>query len=58
MRSPEMKSPKMRREILLPAPSDLVRELRVGDQLYLSGTIFTARDEAHRLLLPSTTAAH
>jgi fumarate hydratase subunit beta len=41
----------MRREILLPAPPDLVRELRVGDQLYLSGTILTARDAAHRLLL-------
>ncbi len=41
----------MKREILLPAPPDLVRELRIGDQLYLSGTIFTARDAAHRLLL-------
>lgn len=41
----------MKREILLPAPPDLVRELHIGDQLYLSGTLFTARDAAHRLLL-------
>jgi fumarate hydratase subunit beta len=41
----------MEREILLPAPPNLVRELRVGDLLYLTGRIFTARDAAHRLLL-------
>lgn len=41
----------MKRDIHLPvAPSD-VREWRVGDILFLTGIIFTARDEAHLLML-------
>lgn len=41
----------MEQEIMLPASVDLVRELRVGDILHLTGRLFTARDEAHHLLL-------
>ncbi|MCD5416746.1 FumA C-terminus/TtdB family hydratase beta subunit [Candidatus Bipolaricaulota bacterium] len=41
----------MEREITLPVAQDLVRELRVGDVLYLTGRFFTARDEAHHLML-------
>lgn len=41
----------MEREITLPVSVDLVRELRVGDILYLTGEVFTARDEAHQLML-------
>jgi tartrate/fumarate subfamily iron-sulfur-dependent hydro-lyase beta chain len=35
----------------LPIDESAARELRVGDILYLTGTIFTARDEAHHLML-------
>jgi tartrate/fumarate subfamily iron-sulfur-dependent hydro-lyase beta chain len=39
------------REIQLPIDEHAARELRVGDILFLTGTIFTARDEAHHLML-------
>ncbi len=41
----------MKRDLVLPIDTQAVRELRVGDILYLTGTIFTARDEAHLLML-------
>lgn len=41
----------MKRDLTLPVDSATVRELRVGDILFLTGTIFTARDEAHLLML-------
>jgi fumarate hydratase subunit beta len=41
----------MRRELTLPIDGETVRELRVGDILYLTGRLFTARDEAHHLML-------
>ena len=41
----------MRRDIALPVQPEEVREWRVGDILFLTGTIFTARDEAHLLML-------
>lgn len=41
----------MKRMITLPARPEDVREWRVGDILFLTGTIFTARDEAHLLML-------
>ncbi|MEE8195028.1 MAG: FumA C-terminus/TtdB family hydratase beta subunit [Candidatus Bipolaricaulota bacterium] len=41
----------MERDITLPTTHNLVREFRVGDILYISGTIFTARDAAHHLLI-------
>jgi len=41
----------MKREITLPVQPEQVREWRVGDILFLTGTIFTARDEAHLLML-------
>ena len=41
----------MRRDIALPVKPEDVREWRVGDILFLTGTIFTARDEAHLLML-------
>lgn len=41
----------MEREIALPVTEELVRELRVGEILYLTGKLFTARDEAHHLVL-------
>ena len=41
----------MKRDLVLPIDTQTVRELRVGDILYLTGTIFTARDEAHLLML-------
>jgi len=44
----------MERRINLPIDEASARELRMGDILYLTGTIFTARDEAHLLML----AAH
>ncbi|MFQ6054280.1 MAG: fumarate hydratase C-terminal domain-containing protein, partial [Candidatus Bathyarchaeia archaeon] len=34
-----------------PVPESEVRRLKVGDLVYVSGTIVTARDEAHRKAL-------
>ncbi len=39
------------REIALPISEEIARSLRVGDTVYVSGTVFTARDAAHVLLL-------
>jgi tartrate/fumarate subfamily iron-sulfur-dependent hydro-lyase beta chain len=41
----------MKRNLNLPIDTATARELRVGDILYLTGTIFTARDEAHLHML-------
>jgi len=35
----------------LPANSDDIKKLRVGDIVYVSGKLFTARDEAHHMML-------
>jgi tartrate/fumarate subfamily iron-sulfur-dependent hydro-lyase beta chain len=41
----------MEREIQLPINEDDARALRVGDILHVTGRLFTARDEAHHLML-------
>jgi fumarate hydratase subunit beta len=41
----------MKRELTLPIDEKTTRGLRVGDILYLTGRLFTARDEAHHLML-------
>ena len=41
----------MKRDLTLPIDGATARELRVGDILFLTGTIFTARDQAHLLML-------
>ncbi|UCF10145.1 MAG: fumarate hydratase C-terminal domain-containing protein [Candidatus Bipolaricaulota bacterium] len=41
----------MEREIRLPISEEEARALRVEDILYLTGTLFTARDEAHHRML-------
>jgi len=41
----------MERELTLPGCLEVVKELRVRDTLYLTGRIFTARDEAHHVML-------
>jgi len=41
----------MERKIELPIDEAAARELRMGDILYVTGTIFTARDEAHLRML-------
>jgi len=41
----------MERNLTLPIDGATARELRVSDILFLTGTIFTARDEAHLLML-------
>ncbi len=38
-------------ELELPLTAEQVRELNVGDEIYLNGTIITARDAAHQKLL-------
>lgn len=35
----------------LPVSSENIRKLKVGDIIYVSGKIFTARDEAHLMML-------
>ena len=41
----------MKRDLSLPIDGATARQLRVGDILFLTGSIFTARDEAHLLML-------
>jgi len=41
----------LERKITLPISSEDARDVRVGDILYLTGDVFTARDETHRLML-------
>jgi fumarate hydratase subunit beta len=41
----------MKREVTLPIEPAAVRGFRVGDILYLTGALFTARDEAHLRML-------
>jgi len=41
----------MERQITLPICEEDTRALRVGDILYVTGKVFTARDEAHHLML-------
>ena len=38
----------MEKEISLPISDEEIKELRAGDMLYLTGTIYTARDAAHK----------
>lgn len=38
----------MERHINVPFDADIVKELKVGDYVYLTGTIYTARDAAHK----------
>ena len=35
----------------LPVSTEKIRKLHVGDTIYVSGEIFTARDEAHHIML-------
>lgn len=39
---------KMDKHIQVPFSRNVARELKVGDMVYLSGTIYTARDAAHK----------
>ena len=39
-----------RRHITLPLTKELARSLHAGDQVYLTGTIYTSRDAGHMLL--------
>lgn len=41
--------------LTVPAPREEFRELRAGDYVYLTGTIYTARDAAHKRLYESLT---
>ena len=38
----------MDREIHTPLTEDVTKGLRVGDYVYITGTIYTARDAAHK----------
>lgn len=38
----------MEKDIKLPISDEEIKELRAGDMLYLTGTIYTARDAAHK----------
>ncbi len=38
----------MERHITVPFDTDTVKELKAGDYVYLTGTIYTARDAAHK----------
>jgi fumarate hydratase subunit beta len=41
----------MEYHINIPASKDEIKKLKVGDVLYVTGKIFTARDEAHHMIL-------
>jgi fumarate hydratase subunit beta len=36
--------------LTIPVSSDLIKKLHVGDIIYITGNIFTARDEAHKVM--------
>lgn len=38
----------MNREIQAPIDAEVAKELRAGDMVYITGTIYTARDAAHK----------
>ena len=38
----------MEKHIQIPIKKEIIRELRAGDYVYLTGAIYTARDAAHR----------
>ena len=38
----------MERHINVPFDADIVKELKAGDYVYLTGTLYTARDAAHK----------
>jgi len=40
----------MEYHVTLPIPSDIIKKLHVNDILYVTGTVFTARDQAHERL--------
>lgn len=40
----------MEYHVRLPLPSDLIKKLRINDIVYVTGTLFTARDSAHAKL--------
>ena len=42
------KSNKMEKHLTLPISDDEIKSLHAGDMLYLTGTIYTARDAAHK----------
>ncbi|PNX47844.1 MAG: fumarate hydratase [Thermoplasmata archaeon M11B2D] len=41
----------MEYHLTLPVSPDLIKKLHIGDVLYITGDIFTARDEAHKTML-------
>jgi tartrate/fumarate subfamily iron-sulfur-dependent hydro-lyase beta chain len=41
----------MEYHLTLPVDSEQIKKLKVGDILYITGKIFTARDEAHHMML-------
>ena len=41
----------MEYHLKLPASSEEIKKLHVGDIIFVSGSIFTARDEAHLMML-------
>ncbi len=41
----------MGKELRTPIPEEEIRALRAGDVIHVSGVLFTARDEAHKVLL-------
>jgi tartrate/fumarate subfamily iron-sulfur-dependent hydro-lyase beta chain len=43
----------MQFNLKLPLSNDEVKKLHVGDIVYITGKIFTARDEAHKIMLES-----
>lgn len=43
----------MEKHIMVPAGSDELLNLRAGDYVYLTGTIYTARDAAHKRMYES-----
>jgi fumarate hydratase subunit beta len=41
----------MEYHLTLPVPSPMIKKIHVGDIIYITGNIFTARDEAHKMML-------
>ncbi len=44
----------MEKEISAPIDKDVIKELKIGDMVYISGEIYTARDAAHKRMAWTT----
>ncbi|MBP3275077.1 MAG: fumarate hydratase C-terminal domain-containing protein, partial [Butyrivibrio sp.] len=48
----------MDREIKAPIDKEIIKTLKAGDMVYITGTIYTARDAAHKRMAEALAAGN